>query len=236
MSAIAGVLVILRLKMSGCGGKNILYVIQQHPDNTKHWLSKSVFTVQRRHTDTLGITDSRKTPQEPEKKHADRCQTSVHLGYESVCKVFDLQNPWSQFSSVLFAPSTFLSFNQVTVKTDQNVCQELLFLFVFRNENRFFLSLSRPCLIRKTRSRHPFWQQKKKHLCCFYLLSSIKAAWDRGSNDTGKDDATCMREQTNKCFLWISLTEHHSWKTGAECGFGIKGSQSGQLWRRLALE
>lgn len=36
MSAIAGVLVILALKRSGRGRKNILYVIQQHPDNSKH--------------------------------------------------------------------------------------------------------------------------------------------------------------------------------------------------------
>lgn len=43
-------------------GRNILHAIQEHPDNTKHRLSKSLFTVQRRHTDTLCRTGSKKSP------------------------------------------------------------------------------------------------------------------------------------------------------------------------------
>lgn len=151
MSAIAGVLVILRLKMSGCGGKNILYVIQQHPDNTKHWLSKSVFTVQRRHTDTLGITDSRKTPQPIQIAVRQVCTYVTNL-----CVKY-LTSKTPDHSSLLFSslPALFLSLNQVMVKTDHSVC--LVFLFAFRKMKLFFLNL-----IRKTRSRRLICQQKKK--------------------------------------------------------------------------
>lgn len=160
-------------------------------------------------------------------------------------KQFDLQNLWPQFSTVLFAPSTFLSSNWVIGKIDHNVWQQCLFLSASCNGCRVGTSFPHP-------SQGHVWSGKQDHEASYdnnkkkkkslvtaknlcrgnhsYLLSSLKAEWVGGSHNRGKDDASCIRD------LWISFTERHSWNTGAECGFGIKGSQSGQLWRRLALE